>query len=574
MRLRTKYVAVLVVVLVVLGTVVVGAAETFKSQAVASEQADLDRRTEIAAQQIDAAVFEQGDLLSRYAASLDGARPAASDQQLGQLVNATSFAWVAVVAENGTVVDVRGDVTDVERRAVGRPVDEAAIGGDRRITDTLENGLRLFTDPTPVAWGETEQSHLVNVSVPISQQGRITGALVGGFAIRETTFFDAIAPFETDTATSRVVADRQGGGQTTLDPAASSFDETITSTAEIATTGWRLEVRQDRGLLTERLAFLQFVQVGSLVVVLLSMLGLGVYQYRTTLRQTDRLLAGFEALRDGDFDHRLDLAAAEEWTQISDGFNTMASGLRQRESELRERERGIREREQRLSVLTRVLRHNLQNDMAVIQGFAEVLPETESAERRDELAANIVDTAQKLVDHGQKARDLEEIIDNAEDGPVEMDLAREVEAIVADYEARHPAVTFEVEAPDEACALAVPRAETGVESLVENAVEHNDSDQPRVQVTVETVDDAVEVRVGDNGPGIPDYEEAVLAQTEETSLEHGSGIGLWLAYWAGDKSGGGLFFGESTAGGALVTLRFPACERPASADETEATLSI
>jgi Signal transduction histidine kinase len=48
--------------------------------------------------------------------------------------------------------------------------------------------------------------------------------------------------------------------------------------------------------------------------------------------------------------------------------------------------------------------------------------------------------------------------------------------------------------------------------------------------------------VADDGPGIPDDERMVLNRATETSLEHGSGLGLWLAKWLVDASGGGLTF--------------------------------
>jgi signal transduction histidine kinase len=574
MRLRTKYVVVLCAVLLVLGTVVVVTAELFKTQTIEREQADLKRQTEIAAQQVDSAVVEQGDLLERYAGTINVSDTAQSRRTVGQLVNNTNFVWVATVDGNGTVVDMQGAIEESRRQAVlGRPVDETTLTGDKGSTDTIERGPRTFTDPEPIAWGD-QQSYLLNITVPISDRDRITGALVGAVVLQETDFFGAVAPLETETETARIVAPTADGQQSTLVESESSFSESIWSTAQVETTGWILEVQQDRSELTQQLQFLQFTQFGSLFAVLLSVLGLGVYQYRTTLRQTDELLTGFDELTDGNFEYGLDLAAAEEWTQISDGFNTMADGLREREAQIREREQQIRERERRLSVLNRVLRHNLQNDMSVIQGFAQVVPEADSQERLEELSERIIDKSRKLVDHGQKARSLEEIMENAEDGPVEMDLVRELEQIVSDYRSAYPDATIEVDTPEAAWGLAVPRAEAGIESLVENACEHNDSDEPAVHITVESDAQTVAISVGDNGPGIPEYERAVLTQDEETSLEHGSGIGLWLAYWAAVKSGGDLEFDDTDDGGAVVTISFPACDPPENKEQIEQMLSV
>jgi signal transduction histidine kinase len=67
------------------------------------------------------------------------------------------------------------------------------------------------------------------------------------------------------------------------------------------------------------------------------------------------------------------------------------------------------------------------------------------------------------------------------------------------------------------------------------------------------------VTVSDNGPSIPRHELEVIEQREETDLAHGSGIGLWLIYWATSAVRGDVSF-ERTASGTRVTLEFPAVE--------------
>jgi signal transduction histidine kinase len=70
------------------------------------------------------------------------------------------------------------------------------------------------------------------------------------------------------------------------------------------------------------------------------------------------------------------------------------------------------------------------------------------------------------------------------------------------------------------------------------------------------------VSVADDGPGIPDHERAVLTDGEETALEHGSGLGLWLVHWVVERSGGRLSFAENDPRGSVVRMDL----RPASED--------
>ncbi|WP_254522423.1 sensor histidine kinase [Natrinema caseinilyticum] len=102
-------------------------------------------------------------------------------------------------------------------------------------------------------------------------------------------------------------------------------------------------------------------------------------------------------------------------------------------------------------------------------------------------------------------------------------------------------------------------------NLIENGLTHNDAENPCVTVDLErTTDDRSAVfTVHDNGPGIPDHELAVLERGEETALEHGSGIGLWIVSWSVAALGGDLEF-DTAAGGTSVTVRCSAVVEPES----------
>jgi signal transduction histidine kinase len=98
-----------------------------------------------------------------------------------------------------------------------------------------------------------------------------------------------------------------------------------------------------------------------------------------------------------------------------------------------------------------------------------------------------------------------------------------------------------------------------VDNLLENAVVHTTSLSPTVEVTVRRDEETgtVEVSVADDGPGIPRQEREVLVDGQETPLDHGSGIGLWLVNWIVSESMGTVSFGENDPTGSVVTLRLP-----------------
>ena len=78
------------------------------------------------------------------------------------------------------------------------------------------------------------------------------------------------------------------------------------------------------------------------------------------------------------------------------------------------------------------------------------------------------------------------------------------------------------------------------------------------------------VRVADDGPGIPEQELDILRKGHETQLQHGSSLGLWLAYWLVSAMGGDLRFDDNEPRGAVVTIEFqePQDAKPATGTKT------
>lgn len=206
-------------------------------------------------------------------------------------------------------------------------------------------------------------------------------------------------------------------------------------------------------------------------------------------------------------------------------------------------------REQRLEVLNRVLRHNLRNDLGVVSGFVDFARENIDYEEVEGMLRRAADTADELVAHSEAAREIEHVLGEKPD-PVPVDVRAVVSDVVEEAREAVPAATVDLEGPsltvtaDRTTLRAVCRA------LVDNAVRHTGPD-PNVTVSVDP--DDVAIRVSDDGPGIPEHELAVIESGDETQLEHGSGLGLWLARWGTQRLGGDLSF-ETGEEGTTATL--------------------
>lgn len=219
-----------------------------------------------------------------------------------------------------------------------------------------------------------------------------------------------------------------------------------------------------------------------------------------------------------------------------------AQGMAHDATERKQHERLIR-------VLNRVLRHNLRNDITIIQGYADVLGDRIDAEHT-EYVDLIQETSQRLLGMSETARELEENVRN----PPEMertDIVPAVRRVARQADERYATADISVDVPEQAVARSGPRLETALWELLDNAASHA-GDAPSIDISVFTSGETVEIAIHDDGPGLPDQEATVLESGEETTLVHGSGLGLWLVYWVVSTLDGSVRVPADCNGGRVV----------------------
>jgi len=221
-----------------------------------------------------------------------------------------------------------------------------------------------------------------------------------------------------------------------------------------------------------------------------------------------------------------------------------------------------RERRQQSEVLHRIIRHNLRNDLSVILGHAEILTTALDGDAESS-AAIILETAEDLRGLTDAVNDAADLIDrDVVRRPIDaVDMLREAtEQVRSESDA-----TVRTDLPEEQYVLADDPLRTAFDQLLANAVKHNESEEPRISVRTACAaerDGWCTIEIEDDGPGIPEYELAVLTAGEETSLKHGSGVGLWIVHWAVTRYGGKLEFEESPSGGSIVRIDLPVANAP------------
>jgi PAS domain S-box-containing protein len=239
--------------------------------------------------------------------------------------------------------------------------------------------------------------------------------------------------------------------------------------------------------------------------------------------------------------------------------------------------RDIRERkhrEQNLDllnqVLTRVFRHNVRNELMVVQGRAQHLDESIDDDLREH-TRKILQRSERLLGHSEKARLIERVIET--ETLTELDITDEVVTVVEAARDEYPGATIDVELPSEAVVEGHPAISRAIQEIVENAIEHApDAETAQVDIWLDQRDGTQTLFVEDESGGLANHEISVLERGAESELEHSSGVGLWLIRWLVEYSEAEMIV-HRTSGGSLLGIRFEQTAPDSVGDVADAPLA-
>lgn len=215
------------------------------------------------------------------------------------------------------------------------------------------------------------------------------------------------------------------------------------------------------------------------------------------------------------------------------------------------------------SVLHRVFRHNLRQELNLVDGHSKLIRSTDDRAHRSSHCTVIEGAAGRMEAYVEKARRFEKLL-QPNTAYQSIDLAAMVanDAYVAELRDRDD-VDLTVRLPEAAAAVGHPHLKSAFHEVLENAVEHNDAERTTIEISVTTGPrGTVELSVIDNGPGIPDIERRAIESMEDLPLTHSGGLGLWFAKLGCAVTGGDLVIRTPDAGGSEVVLQLPADRGP------------
>lgn len=266
------------------------------------------------------------------------------------------------------------------------------------------------------------------------------------------------------------------------------------------------------------------------------------------------LTARTERIENGEYDVTFDTDRPDEFGDLNRTLATTRDTLQRRIEEIRETrdalERSnvaLEERSAMVSVLNRVLRHNVRNDVTIIAGHAETVAERVDDDVRPEID-RIQETACDLAAISEHTQRINELLAEGSAEHQRLQLRHCLEPALSEVDATYPDATVELRVSDGPVpAVEAPAAlPAAVADVVDHLVSHNggavsiDVAIDRASGASETEPESTVVTIDDDGRGLPEFDVQAVGEGPETPLNHAEGLALWCLEWTVNKAGGTL----------------------------------
>jgi len=416
----------------------------------------------------------------------------------------------------------------------------------------------------PIYFGPAEQNHLLGflaIGYEIddrltSQVGRIAASQVA-FYYGDTVVKTTLTPVqESELARQRALQPPTGDSG----PAETQLGEErfLTTSLELASgknPSVRLIVLKSYDQATAFLDGLNRLLVALGLAAVLGGSALVFFISHTFTRPLGNLVEGVRALENGDFSYALDAHGGDEVAEVTRAFNRMRDSLRKTQQELLEAER--------LATIGRMassISHDLRHSLAAIVANAEFLCESRlSSEQREELYQEVrvavnqmTDLIDSLLEFSRTRESLRPTFGNVKDS-----VERVIGAIRSHPEFHPVHITLGQEGNSSGW-FDPRKLERALYNLLLNSCEAVVPEAGRIHVGLNEVRGGVEIRVSDNGHGIPEIIRGQLFEPFISSgKENGTGLGLTVVQKIVQDHGGDVIVEKTSAEGTVFRLLLP-----------------
>lgn len=288
------------------------------------------------------------------------------------------------------------------------------------------------------------------------------------------------------------------------------------------------------------------VLIGSLLVFAIS---------HTFTRPLSALVLGVRALEKGDFDYPLEARGQDEVAEVTTAFHRTRETLRSTQRRLLESERLAT-----IGQMATSISHDLRHSLAAVVANAEFLSESRlDSHQREELYHEVriavdqmTEMLESLLEFSRTSESLRRSYGNLQE-PLE----RAIQTARANPEFAGANINMRCEGQCEGW-FDFRRLQRAFQNLVINALEATPKGTANLDIVMRRMGRNVEIRIQDNGPGIPeDIRERLFQPFVSSGKQYGTGLGLTVVKKILQDHGGAVRVETTSERGTTFVILLP-----------------
>jgi signal transduction histidine kinase len=296
-----------------------------------------------------------------------------------------------------------------------------------------------------------------------------------------------------------------------------------------------------------------FFSLGLVALVLGSVL---VFIFSHTLtRPLGTLVEGVRALGKGDYEYPVAVRGSDEVAEVTAAFLRMRKGLQETQRRLLETER--------LATIGRMassISHDLRHSLATVMANAEFLSESNRGKaERDELYHEVLVAVNQMTELIDSLLEFSRTRESLRPtyGDLEDVVERSIQSVHARLEFHSVRITTHKDGPTDGW-FDSRKLERVFQNLLVNACEAVPPEGGKIGVSLHTTKNNVEIRVSDNGHGIPDLvRDRLFEPFVSHGKENGTGLGLTVVQKIVQDHGGDVTVESTTSQGTVFLIVLP-----------------
>jgi signal transduction histidine kinase len=275
----------------------------------------------------------------------------------------------------------------------------------------------------------------------------------------------------------------------------------------------------------------------------------------TITRPLDNLVAGVRALARGDYTYSITPRGSSEVAELGESFSKMRGELLASQRKQIETERVAA-----LGRAAHSISHDLRHHLAALVANAEFLYEAERLKLdRDEIYGEIRAASEQITELLDSLRDLASERRTIVPQPASIDqtIRRAIDAVQGRPELRSRSILMTT-AGDMTGVFDPKKLERAFFNLTLNACEATPERQGRIAIDISSVAESFEIRVSDNGSGIPaSIRNTLFDPFVSAGKSNGTGLGLAIVSKVIHDHGGNVSVARTSEAGTVFLIKLP-----------------